>query len=158
MRVFGCVLLESIADVPYWAWALSLVGLAIGCDGAPAPSGGGSLSGLSGSVPGLVTALITLAQAYRIKAKAKADSEATDLRVQSALAQAYEDKSADLAASRAIAEEALATSRKAQAAAEECERREQGARAEAAQRELDWRRTLDEIRAETRASIAPRST
>jgi hypothetical protein len=157
MRVFGCVLLESVADVPYWAWALSLVGLAVGCDGAAGTPSGGGLSGLSGSVPGLVAALASLAQAYRIKAKAKADSEATDLRVQSALAQAYEDKSADLAASRAIAEEALVTSRKAQAAAEDCERREQAARAEAAQRELDWRRTLDEIRAETRASIAPRS-
>jgi dihydrodipicolinate synthase/N-acetylneuraminate lyase len=148
MREAWSDLLGTVADVPYPVWATSIVVLAVGCDGA--------LSSFSGSVPGIVTALVTLAQAYRVKAKAKAAQDESEARVQAALAQAYSDKAADLVQAREMASEALTTAQRAQASADECEQREAEARTAAAQRELDLERQLEQIRAEARASVMPR--
>lgn len=147
MREVWSNLLGEVADVPYPVWATSIVVLAVGCDG-----GLGALSGFSGSVPGIVTALVTLAQAYKVKARAAAAQNESEARVQAALAQAYADKAADLREAREMASEALTTAQKAKAAADECEQREARARATAEQREQDLERQLAEIR----ASTAPR--
>jgi hypothetical protein len=147
MREVWSNLLGEVADVPYPVWAASIVALAVGCDG-----GLGALSAFSGSVPGIVTALVTLAQAYRVKAKAKAATDESEARVQAALAQAYSNTAADLVQAREMAGEALTTAQKAKAAADECEQREARARATAEQREQDLERQLAEIR----ASTAPR--
>jgi hypothetical protein len=151
MREAWSDLLGAVADVPYSVWATSIVVLAVGCDG-----GLGALSSFSGSVPGIVTALVTLAQAYRVKAKAKAAQDESEARVQAALAQAYSDKAADLVQAREMASEALTTAQRAQASADECEQREAKARTAATQRELDLERQLEQIRAEARASVMPR--
>lgn len=152
MRARWCDLLDVVSRAPYWLWAFVMGAAVVGCDAHASGSSGSSA--LAGSIPGLVAALGALAQAYRVGAKAKAAQDEADARVAATLAKAYDDKAADLTSARALAEEALATSRHAREAAEACEKREAAARVVAVQRELDLERQLAEIRAEARASIA----
>lgn len=149
MRGRWCHLLGVVSRAPYWVYAFVMGASVVGCDATSGSSGA-----LAGSIPGLVAALGALAQAYKVGAQSKAAQEEADARVAATLAKAYDDKAADLATARSLAEEALATSREAREAAEACEKREAAARAVAAQRELDLERQLAEIRAEARASIA----
>lgn len=154
MRGRWCHLLGVVSRAPYWVYAFVMGASVVGCDATSGSSGAGALAG---SIPGLVAALGALAQAYKVGAQSKAAQEEADARVAATLAKAYDDKAADLATARSLAEEALATSREAREAAEACEKREAAARVVAAQRELDLERQLAEIRAEARASItAPR--